>query len=261
MTLIAHLSDTHVAAPGSPIDVKYATGDALARAVAHANALVPAPEAVLVTGDLTEEGSREEFRRLRGILAGLRAPVYLIPGNHDTREALAATFAAEQPWLPRGGGPVRYTADVGPIRLVALDTTIPGEAGGRVGADQLAWLEARLAEAPDRPTLVLTHHPPFTTGIAGMDEIGLEDAGALAQVVSRHPQVERVLSGHLHRPILRRFAGTLACTAPSTARQVGLDLGGGAKVDLVAEPPACLLHLWPDGPRGGCVTHVSLIAG
>jgi 3',5'-cyclic AMP phosphodiesterase CpdA len=104
----------------------------------------------------------------------------------------------------------------------------------------------------------MMHHPPFVTGIRVMDDMGLDGIDALAAVVARHPQVERIVSGHIHRPIVRRFAGTLACTSPATAHQVALDLPPAVRLAAVMEPPACMLHLWL-GEAEGLVTHVSVI--
>jgi hypothetical protein len=160
--------------------------------------------------------------------------------------------------LPRDGGFLQYTVEDWPVRLVALDTLIPGASGGRLCAERLAWLDTRLAEAPDRPTVVLMHHPPFVTGMRKMDEMGLDGIDALAAVIRRHPQVERLVCGHLHRSIVRRFAGTVACTSPATAHQLALDLGEAPRLATVMEPPACLLHLWLDG-AAGLVSHVSVI--
>jgi hypothetical protein len=102
------------------------------------------------------------------------------------------------------------------------------------------------------------HHPPFVTGMRKMDEMGLEGADVLAAVIRRHPQVERLVCGHLHRSIVRRFAGTVACTSPATAHQLALDLGQTPRLATVMEPPACLLHLWL-GDGEGLVSHVSVI--
>ena len=103
------------------------------------------------------------------------------------------------------------------------------------------------------------HHPPFTTGIVAMDTMGLDGSEALAAVIARHPQVERVVCGHIHRPIVRRFAGTVACVSPATAHQIALDLPPSPRLGVVMEPPACLLHVWL-GPATGLVTHVSPFA-
>jgi 3',5'-cyclic AMP phosphodiesterase CpdA len=254
--LIAQITDTHVSTAGSRSDRDFHTAAHLERAVAHLSVLAPRPDVVLATGDLVETGQPAEYARLRELLAPLTMPVYLIPGNHDDRGNLVRAFDPHR-YLPRDGF-IQYAIEDWPVRLIALDTLIPGESGGRLSAEQLAWLDARLAEAPDRPTIVFMHHPPFKTGMRKMDEMGLGGTDALALVIARHPQVERLVCGHLHRSIVRRFAGTVACTSPSTAHQIALDLGGTPRLATVMEPPACLLHLWL-GDAGGLVSHVSII--
>lgn len=255
--LIAQISDTHIGTPGSRNDRYFRTAEHLERAVAHLNGLTPRPDVVLGTGDLVEQGLPGEYERLRELLEPLAMPAYLIPGNHDDRGNLPRAFDRHR-YLPRDGGFIQYVVEDWPVRLVALDTLIPGESGGRLCATRLAWLDARLAEAPAPPTIVLMHHPPFVTGMRKMDEMGLDGTDALAAVIRRHPQVEAIVCGHLHRSIVRRFAGTVACTAPATAHQLALDLGEMPRLATVMEPPACLLHLWL-GPAEGLVTHVSLI--
>ncbi|WAS99532.1 phosphodiesterase [Nannocystis poenicansa] len=211
----------------------------------------------MITGDLVDRGEIGEYERLRELLAPLQMPVFLLPGNHDDRANLRRVFA-DHAYLPRDGF-LQYTVDDWPVRLVVLDTHIPGAPGGRLCAERLAWLEARLAEEPQRPTVVAMHHPPFSSGLPLMDALGLEGGDELAAVLRRHSQVERVVCGHLHRPIVRRFAGTVACTCPSTTHQLALDLPPANRLAIVMEPPACMLHLWL-GSAGGLVTHVSLIA-
>lgn len=256
--LIAQISDPHVSAPEGVADSLLRTSGHLARAVAHLNRLERRPDLVMITGDLVDRGEVDEYERLRELLAPLRMPVFLLAGNHDDRDNLRRVFA-DHGYLPRDGF-LQYTVDDWPVRLVALDTQVPGEAGGRLCGERLAWLEARLAEAPERPTVVAMHHPPFALGIPVMDALGLDGSDDLAAVLRRHPQVERVVCGHLHRPIVRRFAGTVACTCPSTAHQLALDLPPANRLAFVMEPPACMLHLWL-GSDGGLVTHLSLIAG
>jgi 3',5'-cyclic AMP phosphodiesterase CpdA len=254
--LIAQISDTHISTPGSKMDVHYRTAEHLEAAVAHLNALTPRPDVVLATGDLVERGEVTEYERLRRLLEPLAMPIYLIPGNHDDRAALTRVFDRHR-YLPHDGF-VQYAIEDWPVRLVAIDTLVPGESGGRLTGEQLAWLDATLGAAPSRPTIVLMHHPPFVTGIVKMDEMGLQGSDELVAVIRRHPQVERLACGHLHRPIVRRFAGTIACTGPATAHQMALDLGPEPRLATVMEPPACLLHLWL-GPEHGLVSHLSVI--
>jgi 3',5'-cyclic AMP phosphodiesterase CpdA len=99
----------------------------------------------------------------------------------------------------------------------------------------------------------MMHHPPFATGIAHMDHYGLANSEGLAAVIARHPHVERIVAGHLHRAIQARFAGTLASTCPSTAHQIALDLVPGTPLRYVFEPPGFQLHIWSEG--AGLVTH------
>ena len=255
--LIAQISDTHISTPGSRNDRDFRTVEHLERAVAHLNALTPRPDVVLATGDLVERGQVDEYERLRDILAPLAMPLFLIPGNHDGRENLVRTFDRHR-YLPRDGGFLQYVVEDWPVRLLALDTLIPGESGGRLCAERLHWLDTRLAEAPERVTVVLMHHPPFLTGMRKMDKMGLDGIRELETVIRRHPQVERIVCGHLHRPIVRRFAGTVACTGPATAAPARPRSGGGSGLATVMEPPGCLLHLWL-GDGGGLVSHVSVI--
>src|SRR5262249_43888751 len=221
--LIAQITDTHIKPHGALAYGRVDTAPYLARAVAHLLELRPRPDVVLATGDLVDGGRPDEYRRLRDLLAPLSMPVYLIPGNHDEREALAAAFP-DHAYLPRAGRFMQYVVEDYPVRLIALDTLVPGQVGGRLGAEPLGWLAARLGEAPAGPPVLFMHPPPFTTGIARMDEHGLANAAELADVVARHRQVQRIVCGHLHRSIQAVVGGTLATTAPSTAHQIALDL-------------------------------------
>jgi len=255
--LIAQITDTHISTPGSVNDRYFRTPEHLERAVAHLNRLAPRPDVVLATGDLVERGEPEEYARLRAILDRLAMPLYVIPGNHDSRKGLARAFA-DRGYLPTDGGFLHYTVEEWPVRLIGLDTQVPGQPGGRLCAERLAWLDARLGEAAARPTVVFMHHPPFVTGLQAMDAMGLEGKEELGTVIRRHPQVERLVCGHVHRPMTRRFAGTVATTCPSTAHQIALELPPTEQLSVVMEPPACMLHLWL-GAEAGLVSHVSVI--
>ena len=253
--LIAQITDTHIVAPGALFMGIVDTASALERAVSALSRLDPPSDAVVLTGDLVESGRPEEYAHLRSLLAPLRMPVFAIPGNHDAREPMRDAFAGDG-YLPREGF-LNYVIDDYPVRIIALDTLIPGEGGGLLCSDRLRWIDEILAQAPDRPCLVMMHHPPFVTGIARMDRAGLSGTPAFAEIVRRHPQIERILCGHLHRAIENRFAGTIAGTAPSTAHQVALDLRPEARLSFTLEPPGYQLHYWREGI--GLVTHTANI--
>lgn len=265
--ILAQLSDPHILArgklfrgpiQGSAPDAERALREFdpaayFARAIAAVNALVPRPDITVVTGDLVDNGTPEEYAHLRALLAPLAMPVFVIPGNHDAREPLRKAFRGEGYFPARGT--LHYPIEGYPLRLIALDTLVDGKNHGSLNAEQLIWLDATLAAQPDRPTVVMMHHPPFATGITFMDRCGLDNADALAEIIARHRQVERVLCGHLHRAIDRRFAGTVAGTAPGTAHQIRINLVPGAPISFNFEPPGYQLHVWQDG---GLVTHTAL---
>jgi 3',5'-cyclic AMP phosphodiesterase CpdA len=254
--LLCQISDLHIKAGGKLSYRVVDTAGMLARCIAHVLALPQRPDAVVVTGDLVDFGKPEEYATLRTILAALPIPYYVIPGNHDDRETLREAFA-DHAYLAQWPPFVQYVIDDHPLRIVALDTVIPREGGGRLCDARLEWLERALAAAPDRPTVVIMHHPPFRTFIGHMDDMGLDGSDALARVIRRHPQVERVLCGHLHRPIQTRFAGTIASTCPSPAHQVALDLDPKADSVFMMEPPGYQLHKWT--PETGVVSHTAFV--
>ncbi|HEX9687160.1 MAG TPA: phosphodiesterase [Burkholderiales bacterium] len=254
--VLAQISDLHVTAGGRLAYRVVDTTGMVRACVHHLLALKQRPDAVVITGDLTDGGRPEEYAMLRELIAPLQMPVYLIPGNHDERGALRAAFP-DHAYLRQSRDVVLYAIEAHPLRIVAIDTVIPGAGGGALGDESIAWLDRTLALAPDRPTVVLMHHPPYVTHIGHMDAIGLRDPEALAAVVRRHPQVERILCGHVHRPIEVRFAGTIAATAPSPVHQVALDLGVDAPSRFVMEPPAYRLHAYTR--ESGVVSHTAYV--
>ena len=259
--MLVQLSDPHIVAPGRRLLGRIDTPALLAQAVAGVRALQPAAQAVVLTGDLVDRGSAEEYAHLRALLAPLPCPVWLMPGNHDEAAALREAFP-DHPELAPPDDPalaqhVLWVREVAGLRLVALDTVVPRAPHGALCPARLAWLDQTLAAAPGQPTVVAMHHPPFVTGIEHMDAMGLlEGAEGLAAVLQRHPQVERLICGHLHRPILRRFGGTVAMTVPSTAHQIVLELRENGPPSFRREPPGFAVHLL----RGGAlVSHLATL--
>jgi 3',5'-cyclic AMP phosphodiesterase CpdA len=215
------------------------------RCVSHILARAPLPDGVVVTGDLADTGRPEEYRHLVALLAPLSMPVYVIPGNHDERRALRAAFSSHG-YLNHGGEFLHYAVPLDGICLIGLDTVVPGEGGGLLCAARLRWLEEQLDAHRDTPVVILMHHPPFLTGVSHMDRVGLRMAYPLEPIVRRHPRIERMLCGHLHRTIFRRFGGSVATTCPSPAHQVVLDFMPDAPSQFVMEPPGYLLHRWDE---------------
>jgi len=256
MFLLAQITDLHVRANGELCFGEVDTTAMLRACVRHILALEQLPHAIVFSGDLVDSGKREEYEALRKLLAPLPMPFYLMPGNHDDRQALRAVFS-DHVYLRQWPEFIQYAIEDHALRIVTLDTLIPGEGGGEVCDRRIDWLERTLAAAPQKPTVVLMHHPPFQTLITYMDRFPPRDRDALAAVIRRNPQVQAVLCGHVHRPIETRFAGTLASTSPSVAHQVALDLKVGAPLSYAMEPPAYRLHAYT--PESGLVSHTAYV--
>lgn len=242
-TLIAQLSDPHISVglrDREPAQALTAAVDALR---AQPNRL----DAVLVTGDLVDSPGAREYERVRELLAPLALPVYVIPGNHDDRDAVREYFALDGR-TGSAGAPFRYTTRIGGVRLIACDTTLPGKIEGALDFEHRAWLEAELRAEPAMPTLIAMHHPPILTGIHAMDEIGLpeRDREGLAEVLATQPQARRVVCGHAHRGAFGVVGGCGVMICPSTWRQAPLEIPGGEEVLLADETPGWALHALVD---------------
>lgn len=243
-TVIVQMTDPHIVANARLCLNTIDTSSFLREAIDTVKSLTVRPDAVLITGDLVNDGRPNQYEHLRVLLAALDVPLYLMPGNHDVRAALRAEFPEHR---ELGRGPTcDFAINIGALRLVGLDTVVEGEAGGNLSASQLQWLDDQLAKHNKRPTLIAMHHPPFVTGIKHMDAQGLhpDACAALAQVVAKHGHVERVTCGHLHRSITRRWAGTVVGTVPSVAHAVAFDLRPDGPSAWNYEPPSITVHQW-----------------
>jgi len=252
--LIAQISDCHIRDQGGSFARLVDTTETLRRVVDHLVGLDPAPDVILATGDLTDDGTASQYATLLDVLTPIADRLLPIPGNHDECPLFRGAFADVLPGN-LADDHCSYVIEDHPVRLVGLDNSIPGRHDGRFDPVRERWLDDVLAADPDRPTLVFTHFPPFETGLRFMDDAGLLDSDRLRAVIERNPQVRLLVTGHLHRPIHTTIGSTLVSTCPSTGNQIRLDLHPerGAAVD---EPPAYQLHRW-DGER--FVTHTGMV--
>lgn len=256
--ILVQLSDLHVRPIGVSAYRVVETNMLAERALRAVAVLRPVPDAVVISGDLTDCGLPSEYALLQDMLRRHlpRIPVYLIPGNHDRRENLVSGLSG-YPGLAAGAPFVQYVIDSLPVRLIMLDSVVPGHGHGELCADRLGWLDARLSEAPGRPTLLVLHHPPFVCGVRHMDGINLRNADTFASVLARHPQVERILCGHHHRTIVGRVGSAIVTSAPGIAHQGELDLTGESDGFFFMEPSAFQIHVW--SPRHGVATHMAYV--
>jgi Icc protein len=252
--LIAQISDLHIKPPGSLAYGKVDTAAALERCVAALNEFAPRPDLVVISGDLADTPTAEEYDHLKRLLAPLKLPFVGIPGNHDSRQMMRAAFPRAA--FAFASGPLNQRLEIGGLDLVLLDSSVHGQPHGELDAPTLQWLDATLASSPERPALLFLHHPPFQTGIWHMDRQNLFNAGELAAVVRRHPRVQRIAAGHVHRATLTMFAGVPATICPAPNHAVDLDLAQLREPSFKVEPPAFHLHAWFAGEGfGSLVTH------
>jgi Icc protein len=256
--LIAQISDTHLGfVPDDPDEMN---ARRLRAVLDHLFVALPRrPDLLLATGDLTERGDQASYRRLRTMLDTVPVPVLCTVGNHDLR----ANFSAVFDHIPLNEGFVQYVVDTDELRIVMLDSLEEGRHGGAFCETRAAWLAARLAEAPDRPTLIVLHHPPFPTGIPWMTTDPREPwVHRLADTIRGHRQIVGMVCGHIHRAIFGRLEDVTVAVCPSSAPAVALELQPmnpevmDGRPMVIEAAPACTLHLW-DGER--LVTHHSRV--
>ncbi|WP_216912190.1 metallophosphoesterase [Nocardia sp. NBC_01377] len=233
MILVAQVSDTH-------FDLGARNTARVERVMSFLTGLRRRPDAILVTGDVTDSGKAEQYTDAR---AALRTdiPVYAVPGNHDDR----ANFRSVLLGQPASDEPLNQAHRVGESTVVLLDSSVPGQAAGRLSDDTLDWLRATLDAAPDAPVLLGLHHPPAHLFSPVVDEISLLEPGALAEVVAGDDRIVGVITGHAHSPAATTFAGRPLLIGPSTASI----LGGEWELELphrvmdYAPDPAIALHI------------------
>ena len=253
--LIAQISDLHVRPRGELYKGLVDSNHLFSEAMAHLHQLDRRPDLVLLTGDLVDEGHPDEYAMLTTLLGELKLPYLVLPGNHDHRENFRAAFAGHT-YLPKHG-PLHYCVDDHPVRIIGLDSCQPGLHHGHIDAEGLSWLQTTLAHDPLKPTVLMLHHPPFVSGIPYLDAYRYLEADALEAVVRTAPNVELVVCGHVHRSMVRRWAGTVVVACPSPATQIALQLQSDARPQSFIGPAACMLHLWH--PAHGMVSHTSAI--
>jgi 3',5'-cyclic AMP phosphodiesterase CpdA len=241
MLVVAHVSDTHF---GNDVQ------DPAARAAAvmdHLLAMSPRPDVLVVTGDVADHGLAREYAEARAWLDRWPGPAAMCPGNHDVRAAFVDGLGVE----------ARSVVEVAGFRFVMLDSLIDAVAGervdeGRLGEEQLSWLDARLGESDD-PAFVCLHHPPTTIGLELMDPIRLMDGDALAAVIDHHPHVIATLVGHAHTMSATTFAGRPLLMGGGVVSTVTVDAEDVDTLWYVA-PPSFALHLLDDAESPPRVT-------
>jgi Icc protein len=235
------LSDSHVLADESEL-LGFNPASNVRRVVEKIGTLPVVPQFCLITGDLAQDGgvaSYEHLRRLLEPIAARGVPFLPAVGNHDDRAALRQGFLGEE---GENADCLNYSRTFGGLRVIVLDSLIPGEDEGRLGETQLAWLSRQLEEPAPLGTILALHHSPAVTGLASVGRLQLRDAEALREVIAGRPLLG-ILAGHCHTASSAHFAGTVASTAPAVVFQ----LAPGASEMVFAEGSGFNLCIVRDG--------------
>lgn len=247
--LIAQISDTHVLADGRLFRSLIDPAKRVRQAVDALNRLERKVAALILTGDLTDGGRREEYLALRHALdEALDYPVYLLPGNRDVAPTMRDVF--DQHRYFASDTRCHWSVAHEGVRIVGLDTSVADAAHGELDEDQLAWLDRTLA-ADSRPTLLALHHPPLPTHLGMMDRWGLAGTVGFDECIRRHRHVRLLTCGHLHRGMAAEFAGVRLNVCPSTAFTIAPDLYQPNRLTWVDEGGHFQIH---DCSAGGMLT-------
>jgi len=224
---LLHLSDTHLLAGGSRL---YGTVDAethLRELLAELEGSRGRPEAIIVTGDLADRGEPDAYDRLRRLVepvaARLGARVIWVMGNHDDRGAFRSQLFAEQ----ASTRPVDRVYDINGLRIITLDSTVPGHHYGEVTGEQLDWLAEELSTRAPHGTILAMHHPPLPSVLDLAVAVELRDQSGLAEVLLGS-DVRSIIAGHLHYSSTGTFAGIPVSVASATCytQDLNVPVGG-----------------------------------
>jgi Icc protein len=254
--LIVQISDMHVSMPGKLFGKRIDSRAAFERTISRVLSLDPKPDLVLLSGDLAKTGAAEEYDFIAAQIARLACPVLAIPGNHDVRGEMLRKLP--QCVQEQNGGHLSFVNDELSVRMIGLDTIIPGEVHGEICEQRLAWLRDVLPNN-SKPTLIAMHHPPFLTGLKGMDNYGIKHGlPEFKTIIAEHAEnICAIVCGHAHRMIMANISGVPVLLAPSSSFPFALDLGDKPSLNFVEEPPQFLIHTW--NMDAGFVSHAAFI--
>lgn len=242
---IVHLSDTHLLDAGRLLGERYDATANLTRTLHAVERLGIRPDAIVFTGDLTDLGEPGAYAALRAavepVAERLGAPVIWVAGNHDERPALREGLLDEAPTQE----PVTGVWDLDGLRLIALDSTVPGWHHGDLDRAQLDWLRGVLAEPAPLGTILALHHPPLPSHIPFFDILELQHQDDFAAAIAGS-DVRAILAGHLHYSTAGTFAGVPVSVAAATCYTMNLQRPPAQVNGMDAGQSFHLVHVYDD---------------
>ena len=224
---LLHLSDTHLLADGNRLYGSVDSASHVERLFADVELSGGRPDAIIVTGDLADKGEVDAYARLRAIVEPaaerLGSRLLWVMGNHDNRANFRTELLDQEP----SQAPIDKVDFIGGLRIITLDTTVPGSHYGEVSDRQLEWLSNELSTPAPDGTILAMHHPPVPSMLDLSVSVELRDQASLAQVL-RGTDVRSILAGHLHYSSTATFAGIPVSVASATCytQDLNVPVGG-----------------------------------
>lgn len=245
---VGHVSDSHFSASGLLHGTVRTAATYSAALAALEGSDIPI-DALVHTGDVADEGEADAYAAVATVTHETTQrtgwPVLWAAGNHDVRATMASTLLGE----PATDAPLDRVLEVRGLRLVSLDTSLPGRVEGAVEEDQAEWLRAVLAEPAEHGTVLALHHPPVPVEVTAMARLHLTGQDRLASAL-HGTDVRAILGGHLHYATSSAFAGVPVHVAPATAYTIRLTKPGGGVIAVDGARAAGVLSLYDDGRVG-----------
>lgn len=248
MSFLVQLTDTHIVEPGKLLYGKVDTAAHLADAVEQVNRMSPQPDLVMVTGDLVEHPGSATYGNFARLIEPLRAPAYLIPGNHDDPQIMCEHFC-KSGLFPTTDTTFQYAIEDFDFRILALNSRYDDSELPYFGERRMAWLKKALSES-DRPTLIAIHHPPMQTGIEFIDMVGAQWYRGISELLAEHPQVQLIISGHGHSDTYGRNGNVPVYMSGSTAHQLIAARGYDHAPAFDERPAPPVMHQWMGAGNG-----------
>ena len=249
MKHILQISDTHIAKNGDLVSECLDSVSALRRLVLRISEVqleVGPIDAILVSGDISDDGSAESYEIFKSLLKSLNLPLFVVPGNHDKRFEFRNAFS-KLGYLP-DTEKLNWHKSLGFVDLIGLDTLIEGQGGGELDETTLNFLESKLKSLSGKPIIVILHHPPFKSGIKFMDSIGLMTGSRrLTAILSSFSGNLIVVCGHIHRNISTLMGGHSVISSPSVCSSFLYNIHNEAPVGFLKQEGGMLLHQISDG--------------
>ncbi len=257
--IIAHWSDIHLNSTNSFYSSTINVERKLREAVDHLNKTTPLPNILIITGDLVDYPSLDDYKLFRLIMDGLMIPYYVIPGNHDNRQMLFDTFQ-DLGYFSKDSNCINYAINKFPLKIIGFDTVsdnldsdIHGGYEAEVSDIGISWLQSELQKDKLKPTIIFMHHQPKYTRMGSFDHEVFSGVKKLEEVVKDNSQIMSILCGHLHRHIQFQWGGTTVQVAPSLSIERTLTLDNKMKKEYIDEPTGSLIYLYSD--QLGLVCH------